>query len=275
VSLTSLPAAPIARPDQLFIDGRWVAPTSNDGFDVIDSASEQVFFRVALAGADDLRRAIAAARRAFDEGPWPRMTPAQRAPYLAALAEGLRARRDDIAEIWPRQSGVLHRVAQYGGHGAAAAFDFYAGLADAYPFVREVKAANPADYGLLVREPVGVVGAIVPWNAPAGLTAYKVAPALIAGCTVVLKASPEAPGETLVLAEIAESIGLPPGVLNVLTADREVSEQLVTSPAVDKIAFTGSTAVGRRIATLLGDRIGRFTLELGGKSAAVILDDAD
>ena len=127
----------------------------------------------------------------------------------------------------------------------------------------------------MVREPVGVVGAIIPWNGPLGLISYKLAPALLAGCTVVLKDSPEAPAEGYILAEIAESIGLPPGVINVVTADREVSELLVRDPRVDKIAFTGSTAAGRRIASICGERIARCTLELGGKSAAVILDDVD
>jgi acyl-CoA reductase-like NAD-dependent aldehyde dehydrogenase len=122
---------------------------------------------------------------------------------------------------------------------------------------------------------VGVVGAIIPWNAPLSLAVYKLAPAFLAGCTAVLKASPEAPGAAYVLAEVAEAVGLPEGVLNVLTADREVSELLVRDPRVDKIAFTGSTAAGRRIASICGERIARYTLELGGKSAAVILDDAD
>ena len=130
-------------------------------------------------------------------------------------------------------------------------------------------------FGLLVREPVGVVGAIIPWNGPLGLIGYKIAPALIAGCTVVLKSSPEAPGEGYLVAEVAEEIGLPPGVLNVVTADRQVSELLVRDPRVDKITFTGSTAAGRRIASLCGERIARCTLELGGKSAAVVLDDSD
>ena len=131
------------------------------------------------------------------------------------------------------------------------------------------------EFGLLVREPVGVVGAIIPWNAPIGLITYKLAPALLAGCTVVLKCSPEAPGDAYVVAEIAEAIGLPAGVLNVVTADREVSELLVRDPRVDKITFTGSTAAGRRIASICGERIARCTLELGGKSAALILDDMD
>jgi aldehyde dehydrogenase (NAD+) len=131
------------------------------------------------------------------------------------------------------------------------------------------------EFGLLVREPVGVVGAIIPWNAPIGLITYKLAPALLAGCTVVLKCSPEAPGEAYVVAEIAEAIGLPAGVLNVVTADREVSELLVRDPRVDKITFTGSTAAGRRIASHLRRAHRPVHPGAGGKSAAVILDDMD
>jgi aldehyde dehydrogenase (NAD+) len=129
--------------------------------------------------------------------------------------------------------------------------------------------------GLLVREPVGVVAAIIPWNGPCQIIAYKCAPGLVAGCTVIVKASPEAPGAAYLLAEAAEKVGFPPGVINILTADREASEKLVRHPGVDKVTFTGSTAAGRRIASICGDRIARCTLELGGKSAAVILDDCD
>src|SRR5690606_37671510 len=128
---------------------------------------------------------------------------------------------------------------------------------------------------MLVREPVGVVGAIIPWNAPNSLVAYKTAAALIAGCTVIVKGSPEAPASPYLLAEICEELGRPKGVYNALTADREVSERLVRHPGVDKISFTGSTAAGRRIASICGDRIARCTLELGGKSPAILLDDYD
>ena len=182
---------------------------------------------------------------------------------------------DEVGQLWPRESGALHIIAQHTAPGMAGVFDFYAGLADTYPFEERAQPTMGGEYGLLVREPVGVVGAIIPWNAPIGLISYKIAPALLAGCTVVLKSSPEAPGDAYLFAEIAEDIGLPPGVLNVVTADREVSELLVRNPGVDKITFTGSTAAGRRIASLCGERIARCTLELGGKSAAVILDDMD
>ncbi len=155
------------------------------------------------------------------------------------------------------------------------ALESYAALADTFPFEEECPPTNGGAFGLLVREPVGVVGAIIPWNAPVALIGHKIGPALLAGCTVVLKSSPEAPGEGNVFAEVAQKIGLPPGVLNVVTADREVSELLVRDPGVDKITFTGSTVAGRRIAAICGERIARCTLELGGKSAAVILDDMD
>jgi acyl-CoA reductase-like NAD-dependent aldehyde dehydrogenase len=242
--------------------------------EVSDSATEEIFLRVAEAREPDMSRAVAAARVAFDDGPWPRMTHGERAEFLRGIAAGLRERTEDFGQIWPRESGVLHVIAGPATLGSAATFDYYAGLADTFPFEERATPMAGA-FGLLVREPVGVVGAIIPWNAPLGLISYKVAPALLAGCTVVLKSSPEAPGEGYLMAEIAEAAGLPHGVLNVVTADREVSELLVRDPGVDKITFTGSTAAGRRIASICGERIARCTLELGGKSAAVVLDDVD
>ncbi len=265
---------PLRKADRFFIGGEWVKPSSGAMIDVIDSATEELFFSVAEAEQADMARAVAAARLAFDEGPWPRMSHARRAEYLRAIAARLRERTEDIGQIWPRESGVLHAIARRTGAGAARTFEFYAGLADTYPF-EEPATPTVGEFGLIVREPVGVVGAIIPWNAPMGLISNKIAPALLAGCTVILKSSPEAPGEGYLVAEIAEEVGLPPGVLNVVTADREVSELLVRDPRVDKITFTGSTAAGRRIASLCGERIARCTLELGGKSAAVILDDMD
>ncbi len=268
-------SAPLRHADRFFIGGEWVKPSSDAVIDVIDSTSEKLFFSVAEAKEPDMARAVAAARQAFDEGPWPRLSHEQRAEYLRAIATELEGRTEDLGQIWPRESGVLHGVAKGSVAGASATFNYYAGLAQTFPFEEEARPSMGGKFGLLVREPVGVVGAIIPWNAPLGLITYKIAPALLAGCTVILKASPEAPGEAYVIAEIAEAVGLPPGVLNVVTADREVSELLVRDPRVDKITFTGSTAAGRRIASICGERIARCTLELGGKSAAVILDDMD
>jgi acyl-CoA reductase-like NAD-dependent aldehyde dehydrogenase len=275
MTLASEPAASLRHADRFFIGGEWVAPATDATIDVIDSGTEEVFFTVAEAREADMSRAIDAARRAFDEGPWPRLTHAERAGYLRAMAAGIKERSDDISQIWPRQSGVLHSIARWGGFGSSATFEYYAGLADTFGFEEPARPTAGGEFGLIVREPVGVVGAIIPWNAPMSLISYKIAPALLAGCTVVLKSSPEAPGEGYVAAEVAEAVGLPPGVLSVITADREVSELLVRDPRVDKITFTGSTAAGRRIASLCGKRIARCTLELGGKSAAVILDDMD
>ncbi|KAF0960344.1 aldehyde dehydrogenase [Rhodococcus sp. T7] len=269
-------SVPIAHPDSLFVDGKWVRPESGGGIDVIDPSTEKVYVRVADATEADIDRAVAAARAAFDDGPWPRLTHAERAGYLRAMGAALRARVDDIAQIWPSEMGSTHAVAHAFAGTIGDVYDYYADLADTFSF--EERFDDPPGGGrlaLLVREPVGVVGAIVPWNAAINIMAYKIAPALLAGCTVVLKSSPEAPGAGYVMAEIAEQIGLPPGVLNVVTADRGPSERLVRHPGVDKITFTGSLAAGRRIAGIAADRIARITLELGGKSAAVVLDDYD
>ena len=272
---TEISPTPLRFPDRLYINGSWVAPSADSAIDVIDSADGEFCFRVAAAQPADMHRAIAAAREAFDHGPWPRMTHADRAACLRTFAAELRLRAADVGQLWPRESGALHALAEPFTKSAAGEWEFYADLASTYPFEERAKPFAGGAFGLIVREPVGVVGAIIPWNGPLGSLSHKVAPALLAGCTVVLKAAPEAPGLPLIAAEVADDIGLPPGVLNVITADREVSEILVTDPRVDKISFTGSTAAGRRIASLCGARIARCTLELGGKSAAIVLDDAD
>jgi acyl-CoA reductase-like NAD-dependent aldehyde dehydrogenase len=264
----------LRHPDKFFIGGQWVKPSTGSVFSVTDSDSEELFLTVPEAQAADMDAAVAAAHRAFYDGPWPRLSHAERAGYLRAIATGMRERAEDFGNLSPRQSGMLYSMASGMPHMLAGAFDYYAGLADSYAF-EEPMPASYGGFGLLVREPVGVVGAIIPWNGPLSLMTYKIAPALVAGCTVIVKASPESPGEAYVMAEIAEAAGLPPGVVNVVTADREVSELLVRDPRVDKITFTGSTAAGRRIAAICGERVARCTLELGGKSAAVILDDAD
>jgi acyl-CoA reductase-like NAD-dependent aldehyde dehydrogenase len=274
MSLADDVKAPIRHADRFFIGGQWVQPSSDATIKVIDSGTEELFFSVAEAQAADISRAVEAAREAFDSGPWPRLTHAERAGILRSIGAQLARRSDDLGQIWPRESGVLHAIARFGGAGAQVTFNAFADMASTFPFEEPAK-PEAGEFGLLVREPVGVVGAIIPWNAPMALISYKVAPALLAGCTVILKSSPEAPGEGYLIAEAAEAAGRPPGVLNVVTADREVSELLVRDPRVDKITFTGSTAAGRRIASICGERIARCTLELGGKSAAVILDDMD
>lgn len=265
----------LRHPDRFFIGGSWVEPSSDAQIQVDNSGTGEVFFSVAEAQASDISRATHAAKEAFEEGPWPRMTHKERAEYLRALASGLRARREDICQLHPREAGALVSLAGLYVDDAADRFEYYADLAETFQFEEPRQPTAGGEFGLLVREPVGVVGAIIPWNGPIGLISIKCAPALLAGCTVILKSSPEAPGEAYVVAEIAEEIGLPPGVFNIVTANRPVSELLVRDPLVDKITFTGSTAAGRRIGSICGERIARCTLELGGKSAAVVLDDAD
>ncbi|MCB2076890.1 MAG: aldehyde dehydrogenase family protein, partial [Novosphingobium sp.] len=264
----------IRHPLKFFIGGEWTPPSSSKSIDVIDSATEEVFLTVAEAQEPDIESAVTAARAAFDTGPWPRMTPQERAGFLLRIADAWAGKAQALGDSWTMESGTVNRIAAHASKTAASIFREYAGYADTFEW-EEKRTSATGQPALLVREPVGVVTAIIPWNIPYSLMAYKVAPALLSGCTVVLKASPEAPSAPYLFAEICEEIGLPAGVVNVLTADREVSELLVRHPGVDKVSFTGSTAAGRRIASLCGERIARVTLELGGKSPAVILDDYD
>ncbi|MBV2148109.1 aldehyde dehydrogenase [Sphingobium sp. AS12] len=264
----------LTHPDSLYIDGTWVRPETDAIFTVIAAHSGSAFARVAEAGPADIHRAIAAARQAFDKGPWPRMSHVERAAWLNLIAQKLTERAPALAAAQSNQMGILASLAAPGSYAGTMIFTNYAALAETYPFVEQHKTIT-GGAGLLVHEPVGVVAAIVPWNAPLSLMALKVAPALLAGCTMIVKASPEAPTEALILAEICDEIGLPAGVINVVTADRAVSELLVRHPDVDKVSFTGSSAAGRQIAAICGERIARCTLELGGKSAAVLLEDYD
>jgi aldehyde dehydrogenase (NAD+) len=261
--------------DKFFIDGEWIKPSSSDMFDVVAPATEKPFFRVAEAREADIERAVAAARKAFDSGPWPLMRPQQRGAYLAAIADRLAEKTDGAGKVWSSEVGVVYRVSQYLMAGMPDVLRYYASLGDTYPFEERHAPALGEGHALLIREAVGVVAAIVPWNAPLSIALYKVAPALLAGCTVVLKASPEAPGELYLLAEAIREAGLPKGVFNIVTAGREVSEYLVRHASVDKVSFTGSSVAGRKIASICGERIARVTLELGGKSAAIICDDYD
>ncbi len=265
----------IANPRRFYIGGEWVDPASDASFDVIDCGTEEVAGTVAGADLHDVNRAVAAAREAFDNGFWPRLTHAERAGYLRAFATELQRRNDELARTWSIESGVTHSLSQAAvGHYVAGGFNSYADIGSTFPF-EETHASSAGRRSLLVREPVGVVAAVIPWNGPAIMIAYKCAPAFLAGCTVVLKAPIEAPSSAYILAEVCETIGLPAGVFNFITADRDVSEELVRHPGIDKVSFTGSTAAGRRVASICGDRIARVTLELGGKSPAVVMDDYD
>jgi aldehyde dehydrogenase (NAD+) len=260
--------------DALFIGGHWVKPSSDATIDVVSPSSEEVVGRVPAPSAGDVDRAVLAARDAFDNGPWPRLAPAERAAVLRRIADGIEQRAAELAEIVTTENGTpisISRTAQV--LGAIPHLRAYAELAERYEFARtrdgvSIRAA-------VVREPVGVVAGIVPWNGPLVLTLMKLAPALAAGCTFVCKPPPETPLCFTVLAEICQQAGLPDGVLSFIPGDREAGRALVAHPAVDKVAFTGSTAAGRWIMAECAAGIKRVSLELGGKSAAIILDDAD
>jgi acyl-CoA reductase-like NAD-dependent aldehyde dehydrogenase len=259
--------------DRLFIDGQWVAPASGERIELVDPAIGERFDAVAGAGEEDMDLAVGAARRAFDSGPWPRMGHPERARFVQALAKQLEARHGELAAAWTRQMGGLASFAPNVTLGGTFQLNYFAGLATTYPFETRQPASMGPGNVTIVREPVGVVAAITPWNAPYAIMAQKIAPALVAGCTVIMKPAPETPLEAFIIAECAEAAGLPPGVLNLVPSQREAADHLVRNPGVDKVAFTGSTAAGRRIASVCGERIARVTLELGGKSAALVLDD--
>jgi acyl-CoA reductase-like NAD-dependent aldehyde dehydrogenase len=259
---------------EFFIGGEWAAPAGGDRLGVVSPSTEEVVGEVPVATAADIDRAVGAARTAFDHGPWPRMAPAERADVLARAATALRKREGEIAGVTVDEMGCAVSQAPRAQTGMVAAlFDYYAELARAFEFEREVTAGDRT--ALVTNEPVGVVAAIVPWNAPVTLSSWKTAPALAAGCTVVVKPPPEAPLSNYLLAEALEEAGVPAGVVNLVPGGREVGEHLVTHPGTDKVAFTGSTAAGKRIMSLCGEQVKRVSLELGGKSAAIVLDDAD
>jgi betaine-aldehyde dehydrogenase len=259
---------------KLFIDGAWRAPATDATIEVISPHSEQVIARVAEAREADVDRAVAAARSAFDHGPWPRLPAAERADAMARLLAALQARSETMATTITAEMGSPLSFSQLGQVMAAnMVLDYYTRLAREYAF--EDVRQGMLGPTLVRREPVGVVAAIVPWNVPLFVTMLKLGPALAAGCTVVLKPAPETPLDAILLADAVLEAGLPPGVVNILPAGREVGEHLVRHAGVDKVSFTGSTAAGRRIAAICGEQLKRVTLELGGKSAAIILDDAD
>jgi aldehyde dehydrogenase (NAD+) len=262
----------IRHPDKLFIGGEWVAPLSGETIEVESPASEEIVARVAAAGKADMDRAVAAAREAFDNGPWPTTPPAERGAMLMKLADVLERRVPEIAAAWCAQIGGLKQRSEMMQMGSVMGLRGIAALGESFPWT-ETKKGQMVDTAVIVREPVGVVAGIAPWNAPFGIMLNKVAYSLIAGCTVIMKPSPETPLEAYIIAEAAEEAGFPAGVVNLVPADRDASDHLVQNPGVDKVSFTGSTAAGKRIAEVCGSRIARCSLELGGKSAAIVRDD--
>ncbi|MEV0362309.1 aldehyde dehydrogenase [Nocardia fusca] len=260
---------------KLFVGGEWSAPSTGETIEVISPHTEQPIARVVAPAPADIDRAVAAARRAFDEGPWPRIDPAERIRIVRDLARRYEERVDEIARIVTAEMGApitFSRSAHARLPGVM--MRALADLAETYPW----QETRPGYYGtgILVRSrPVGVVAAVTPWNMPMLMVVAKLVPALLAGCTIVLKPSPETPLDAHLMAELLEQSEVPPGVVSILPGDRAIGEYLVTHPGIDKVSFTGSTAAGRQVATACGAALTRVGLELGGKSAAVVLDDAD
>ena len=260
--------------DTLFIGGQWVQPGSERTFEVISPATEQLVARVPEGVEADIDAAVTAAREAFDKGPWPRMSLEERITVLRKLSAELAARESEAAALVSAEMGCpITLSTKMQSIGPRMLLDAFLNIAPTYPWSDTRTSASGS--ALVTREPVGVVAAVVPWNAPLLITMIKLAPALLAGCTMVVKPSPETPLDAYLLGDMLDKIGLPEGVVNIVPAQREVSEYLVRHPGVDKVSFTGSTPAGRRIASLCGHDLRRVTLELGGKSAAVLLDDAD
>lgn len=255
--------------DKFYINGQWVAPTGRDTIDVFHSATEEIMGRIPAGAEADAQAAVEAAQAAFER--WSATPAAERGQYLRKIAEGLKARTEALAQTITGEVGMpikLARAIQVGG--PVYNWNHYADIAGSFPY--EERVGN----SLVVREPVGVVGAITPWNYPLNQITLKVAPALAAGCTVVLKPSEVAPLNAFILAEVIDAAGLPPGVFNLITGfGPVVGEALARHPALDMISFTGSTRAGKRVSELAAQTVKRVALELGGKSASVILDDAD
>ncbi|MET0986972.1 MAG: aldehyde dehydrogenase [Steroidobacteraceae bacterium] len=265
----------LKNPDRFYIGGEWLTPQGDRHLEVVFPATERVVARVPEASIADVDRAVAAARKAFDQGPWPRMSPGERANKLIELAEVFRKHAVGFAGSFTLEVGYIKPDAEALGMAGYGALMMAANIAKSIEFAEVRPRSYGMGVGVVVHEPVGVVAAILPWNCPMGLTMQKVASALAAGCTVVLKPAPETPLYTWQIAQCFEEAGMPPGVLNIVPAGREVGDHLVRHRGIDKVSFTGSTAAGKHIAAVCAERVARVGLELGGKSAAVILDDAD
>lgn len=263
----------------LFIDGKWDrGEAGGKPIEVINPANEEVVGSVPEASVKDTARAIEAARRAFDEGPWPWMKPAERAGYVRKMGQILMGKAAELRELIVAETGSVGFITDFvQAAGSIGMFESNAVLAEhTFPWI-ESGPPTGAPTGMagsaIIREPIGVVGAITPFNFPFMLNVVKSAPALAAGCTVVLKPHPWTPLDAMLIAQAAEEAGLPPGVFNVVVGGAEVGEELTTSPLVDMVTMTGSTATGKRIMAAGAPTMKRLHLELGGKSAQVVLDD--
>lgn len=269
-----------AAPRRMFVDGQWVDALSGRRFDTVDPATEQVITTVPHSGPEDVERAVAAARRAFSDGPWPAMTPAERQKVLWRIAEGITARADQFAQLESIDNGKSVAVAKaVDVTWAAEIFHYYAGWATKIEG-RTIPVSVPwapgaTFHAFTLREPVGVCAQIIPWNFPLVMAAFKVAPALACGNTVILKPAEQTPLTALLLAEVIAAAGVPAGVFNLLTGFGDIGAALSAHDGVDKVAFTGSTEVGRKIVNAASGNLKKVSLELGGKSPQVVFADAD
>ena len=261
--------------DSIFIGGKWVPATGTGRIEVISPNTGELLATAPDVTPADVDAAVAAARSAMDEGPWPRMDPADRLAKISELSAVLMERGQEIADTISSENGCPSKWS-FGGQVMAAtlSLDAFAGIGADYEF-ESVRTGGLGQPVTVRKAPVGVVAGIAPWNVPLFIMALKLGPAMVTGSPIVLKASPETPLDAYLLAEAVEAIDLPPGVVNVLSADRDASEHLVRHPGIDKVAFTGSTAVGRRIGGICGEQLKHCSLELGGKSAAIVLEDWD
>jgi len=257
-----------------FINGKWVPAVSGATFPVYDPSTEEVIAQVASAAAPDVDQAVTAARAAFDSGPWPATTAQDRGKILHKLADKIRQNTARLADIESRNSGKPIIEAEYDIADVATCFEYYAGLANKVMGHVNPVPANALSFTL--REPVGVAAQIIPWNYPLLMAAWKLAPAIAAGCTCILKPAEQTPLTAIEIANYFEEAGLPPGVVNILNGLGETTgAALVAHPGVDKVAFTGSAAVGKIIVKSAADTLKRVTLELGGKSPNIFFPDAD
>ncbi len=260
--------------DKLFIGGKWTEPATADVIEVHSPATGELVGKVPLASKADVDAACAAARKAFDEGPWPHMSPHERAAVLGAAVKLMEERADELKFLLAAETGQPPTIVDMMQYGAAmAAFQYYTGAADKFTW----RDFREGVYGetMVLREPIGVVAAVTAWNVPFFLAANKLGPALVAGCTIVVKPAAETPLSLFAMAEIFAEAGLPEGVLSVVPGGPETGRALTANPEIDKFTFTGSSAVGKEIGKLAAEKLKPCSLELGGKSAAIILEDAD
>ncbi len=259
---------------QLYIGGEWTDPAGSDRFEVVNPATLEVIGSVPEGTEADVDRAVAAARAALEAGPWADSTKAERLEVLKALQAKMVDAADELANLVTAEVGATILFSHFGQIGATnMVLDAYVKVLEDFEF--EELRQDVLGPAIVRKEPVGVVAGIIPWNVPLFISMLKFAPTLASGSTMVLKPAPDTPLSAFRFAELAAEAGVPAGVLNIVPADREVSEHLVRHPDVDKVSFTGSTAAGRKIGAICGEQLKRCTLELGGKSAAILLDDVD